>query len=210
MRIYEGSPRQDWEETLRAIGAFADQERLKEILFLELQDGFLLQGLGVPAGGHDSDHMGTIAKRTYELLDDQVGQLMDERAAHRGEDPANVPHADLDNYYEQAMRIIGSWVDLQHARDLFFFEQRLGSRSLGRKRLHPVILALCLRDPYLRFFEQDGSFVVRILGTGAGGTISHRLAEFTREEIVAMIDEAPHLRDSAPAARNTAQGEAST
>jgi len=179
MRIYEGSPRQDWEETLRAVGAFADHERLKEILFLELQDGFLLQGLGVPAGGHDSDHMGTIAKRTYELLDDQVGQLMDERAAHRGEDPANVPHADLENYYEQAMRIIGSWVDQQHARDLFFF-------------------------------EQDGSFVVRILGTGAGGTISHRLAEFTREEIVAMIDEAPHMRDSAPAARNTAQGEAST
>ena len=62
----------------------------------------------------------------------------------------------------------------------------------------------------MMFFEQDGSFVVRILGTGAGGTISHRLAEFTREEIVAMIDEAPHLRDSAPAARNTAQGEAST
>jgi len=179
MRIYEGSPRQDWEEALRSIGAFADQEHLKEILFLELQDGFLLQGLGVPAGGADSDHMGTIAKRTYELLDDQVGQLMDERASHRGEDQSTVPHAALENYYEQAMRIIGSWVDQQHARDLFFF-------------------------------EQDGSFVVRVLGTGPGGTISHRLAEFTRDEIVAMIDEAPHMRNPAPAAQHTAQGEAST
>jgi len=35
MRIYDGSPRQDWEDVLRAIGAFADRERLKEILLLE-------------------------------------------------------------------------------------------------------------------------------------------------------------------------------
>ena len=51
MRIYDGSPRQDWEEVLRAIGAFADREKLKELLFLELEEGFLLQGLGLPAGG---------------------------------------------------------------------------------------------------------------------------------------------------------------
>ena len=50
MRIYEGSPRQDWEEVLRSIGAFADRERLKEILFLELEGGFLLQGLALPTG----------------------------------------------------------------------------------------------------------------------------------------------------------------
>jgi len=42
MRIYDGSPRQDWEEVLRSIGAFADEERLKELLFLELEGGFLL------------------------------------------------------------------------------------------------------------------------------------------------------------------------
>ena len=47
MRIYDGSPRQDWEEVLRSIGAFADAERVKELLLLELDGGFLLQGLGV-------------------------------------------------------------------------------------------------------------------------------------------------------------------
>jgi len=179
MRIYEGSARQDWEEALRAIGAFADHEGLKELLFLELEDGFLLQGLGIPAGGADSDHMGTIAKRTYELLDDQVGQLMDERASERGSSEEKVPHLGLQNYYEQAMRIIGGWVDREHARDLFFF-------------------------------EQEGSFVVRVLQSGTGGTIGHRLAEFTRDEIVAMIEEAPQLRDSVPPAQKAAQGEAST
>lgn len=179
MRIYEGSPRQDWEETLRSIGAFADREGLKELLFLELQDGFLLQGLGVPAGGHDSDNMGSIAKRTYELLDDQVGQLMDEDAGHRGEASEDEPHLGYDNYYEQAMRIVGAWVDREKARDLFFF-------------------------------EQDGSFVVRVLQSGTGGTIGHRLAEFTREEIVAMIEQAPQLRGTQPAASPAAQGEAPT
>lgn len=175
MRIYEGSPRQDWEETLRSVGAFADREGLKELLFLELQDGFLLQGLGVPAGGHDSDTMGAVSKRTYELLDDQVAQLMDEDASHR-ESPDQEPHVGLDNYYQQAMRIIGAWVDREKARDLFFF-------------------------------EQDGSFVVRVLQSGAGGTIGHRLAEFTREEIVAMIEQAPQLRGT-QAATPAAQGEA--
>lgn len=179
MRIYDGSPRQDWEEALRAIGAFADREGLKELLFLELQDGFLLQGLGVPAGGHDADNMGSIAKRTYELLDDQVGQLMDEEASHRGEDEADVPRVDVSNYYQQAMRIVGAWVDREKARDLFFF-------------------------------EQEGSFVVRVLQSGAGGMIGHRLAEFTRDEILAMIEEAPQQRGPASAASQAAQRETTT
>jgi hypothetical protein len=177
MRIYEGSPRQDWEEVLRAIGAFADRERLKELLFLELEDGFLLQGMGVPAGGADSDTMGTLAKRTYELLDDQVAQLLDEVTAHRGTAESNLPHAELTNYYEQALRIIGAWVDREKARDLFFF-------------------------------EQDGSFVMRTLQAGSGGAVGHRLAEFTRDEIVAMIEAAPQQRSAAPATPGAPTGEA--
>ena len=173
MRIYDGSPRQDWEEVLRAIGAFADRERLKELLFLELEDGFLLQGLGVPAGGQDSDTMGTLAKRTYELVDDQVAQLLDEATAHRGTAEDDVPHLGIANYYELALRIIGAWVDREKARDLFFF-------------------------------EQEGSFVARTLQAGSGGSIGHRLAEFTRDEIVAMIEAAPQQRNAAPATTSCA------
>ena len=123
MRIYEGSPRQQWEEVLRSIGAFADREQLKELLLLELEVGFVLQGLGLQAGGSDSDSFGTAVKRTYELTDDQVGELMDVATARRGSSAEDVPHADITNYYEQAMRVIGAYIDTQKPHDVFLFEQ---------------------------------------------------------------------------------------
>lgn len=162
MRIYEGSPRQDWEEVLRSIGAFADAEKLKELLILELEGGFLLQGLAMSSGASDSDQMGALGKRTYELTDDQVAELMDARAAQRGSIQADRPHPDLLNYYELAMRVIGQYIDGQRAHDVFLF-------------------------------EQEGSFVLRLFGvSGARG--GHLLAEFTKEEILAMIEAAPEQR----------------
>jgi len=55
MRIYDGSPRQDWEEVLRSIGAWADRKPLKELLFLELDGGFLVQGIAESMGGQWSE-----------------------------------------------------------------------------------------------------------------------------------------------------------
>ena len=124
MRIYDGSPRQDWEEVLRSIGDFADSERLKEILFLELEGGFLLQGLALPIGSADSDTFGALVKRTYELTDDQVGEMMDASAAKRGSIDADRPKPDLVNYYELALRIIGAYIDGQKAHDVFLLEQQ--------------------------------------------------------------------------------------
>jgi len=180
MRIYDGSPRQDWEGVLRAIGAFIDREQLKEILFVELEGGFLLQGLALPKAGADSDTFGSLTKRTYEITDDEVAQLMDEREHDRGNGAGDPPHATLESYYAQAMRVIGAYVDLQRARDLFFL-------------------------------EQEGAFVLRMLTSGAGGTVSHRLAEFTKDEILAMIEAAPQQRGAAPAAAGPeSTGEASS
>jgi len=184
MRIYDGSPRQDWEEVLRAIGRFADSEQIKELLFVELDDGFLLQALALPKGGLDSDSFGSLTKRTYELGDEQVAQLMEEATAERGSANDEDPHLGIDNYYEQAMRVVGAYVDLQHARDLFFL-------------------------------EQEGSFVLRLLVTAPNKRIGHRLAEFTKDEILAMIEAAPEQRGSAPAAADatsdvTSTGEAPT
>ena len=45
MRIYEGSPRQDFEEVFRSIGAFIDQRGMREILLVEAPDGFIVQGI---------------------------------------------------------------------------------------------------------------------------------------------------------------------
>ncbi len=170
MRIYEGSPRQQWEEVLRSIGAFADREQLKELLLLELEVGFVLQGLGLQSGGADSDSFGTAVKRTYELTDDQVGELMDVAVALRGTAPDSVPHAEITNYYEHAMRVLGSYIDSQKAHDVFLF-------------------------------EQEGSFVLRLFGI-AGSRVAHQLAEFTRDEILAMIESAPEQRQQ-PAPKPT-------
>ncbi len=170
MRIYDGSPRQDWEEVLRSIGGFADAQGLKELLLLELEGGFLLQGIGVQSGGADSDSIGSAAKRTYELTDDQVAEMMDAMEAKRGSADFDRPHADLRNYYELAMRIIGAYIDNQRAHDVFLF-------------------------------EQEGSFVLRLFGVAGSRGAGHQLSEFTKDEILAMIEAAPEQRQqSAPEA----------
>jgi hypothetical protein len=181
MRIYEGSPRQDWEEALRSIGAYADRERLKELLFLELEPGFILQGLALAETSNWSESTGQYQKRTMELTEDQVGQLIDQREAERGSADDEVPHLSVENYYEQALRVLGRYIDEQKARDVFFF-------------------------------EQEGSFVLRLLAVSAAEGTTHHLAEFTRDEIVAMIEAAPEHRTAAPGSNvrhaNTPSGEA--
>ncbi|MGH2463035.1 MAG: hypothetical protein ACRDFZ_05330 [Candidatus Limnocylindria bacterium] len=159
MRIYDGSPRQNWEEVLRSIGSWADRQPLKEILFLELDGGFLVQGIAESMGGQWSE-TGTFSKQTHELTDDQVGDLIGAAEAQRGTAAADHPELGLANFYEQALRIIGKWLDGVQPRDVFFF-------------------------------EQEGSFVVRTFVVAAHGKVGHQLSEFTRDEIVGMIEAAP-------------------
>src|ERR671919_111710 len=67
MRIYEGSPRQDYEEVLRSIGAFLDQRGMREILFTEAPDGFIIQGPDVSQAG------------TYERALRVLGRYIDQQ-----------------------------------------------------------------------------------------------------------------------------------
>lgn len=164
MRIYEGSPRQDWEEVLRSIGAFADRERLKELLLLELEAGFILQGLALPTAGAWAESEGVLTKKMHELPDEEIGQLIDDMEAKRApKGPPTTPHAEITNFYEQALRVIGAYLDKQPARDIFFF-------------------------------EQEGSFVLRLLMAPSATTTGHQLVEFTKDDILAMIEAAPQQR----------------
>ena len=52
MRIYEGSPRQDFEEVFRSIGAFLDQRGMQDVLLIEAPDGFIVQGLVIVRRRH--------------------------------------------------------------------------------------------------------------------------------------------------------------
>lgn len=164
MRIYEGSPRQDWEEVLRSIGAFADRERIKELLLLELEAGFIIQGLALPRDSAWTESEGMLTKTTHELPDDEIGKLIDAAEAKRTDGPATTPQAEITNYYEQAMRVIGAYLDGQKPRDVFLFEQD-----------GAFVLRLLLT------------------ATGAAAA-GHQLVEFTKEDILAMIAAAPQQR----------------
>ena len=86
LRIYEGSPRQDFEEVFRSIGAFLDQRRMTEVLLVEAPDGFIVQGIVVSGagGGTWSDSIGTQSKETLTFLDDDIARFMEEALIRRG------------------------------------------------------------------------------------------------------------------------------
>ena len=119
MRIYEGSPRRDFEEVLRAIGAFLDVKGMRDILLLEVPDGFVVQGLSASVSGGWSDSMGSLAKETLTFVDDDIGRFLDEAHTRRGSGQA----ASTPGTHEQALRVIGHWIDGLRPRDIFLLEQ---------------------------------------------------------------------------------------
>jgi hypothetical protein len=134
MRIYEGSARQDFEEVFRSIGAFLDQRGMKEVLLVEAPDGFIVQGLVTSAGqaGVWSESIGSQAKETLTFLDDDIARFMDEAMARRRATGPLTPEAGHEadkaeweraGYYETSFRVLGRYMDGQHPRDVFFFEQ---------------------------------------------------------------------------------------
>jgi len=166
MRIYEGSPRQDFEEVFRSIGAFLDQRGMRDVLMLEAPDGFIVQGLVVAGatGGTWSDSAGALVKETLTFLDDDIARFMEEAASRRG--GASPGPAHVAGHYENAFRVIGRYIDDQKPRDVFFF-------------------------------EQEGAFLIRLLmGHPAGA--KHELAEFTKDDIDALIARGPSLRHAEP------------
>ncbi len=124
MRIYEGSPRQDFEEVFRSIGAFLDQRAMKDVLLMEAPDGFIVQGLVTTSTGQAntwSESFGTQTKETLTFLDDDIARFMEEAAARRGAEPPPPVHEA--GYYETAFRVLGRYMDEQKPKDVFFFEQ---------------------------------------------------------------------------------------
>jgi hypothetical protein len=119
MRIYEGSPRQDWEEVLRSVGAYLDDRGMRGVVFIETDTGFIVQGTAVEGSSGTGESMGSATRETLTLHDDDVSRFMDEAVARRGktEDDTTSLH-----HYEQQLRVIGRYLDEQHPRDIFFFE----------------------------------------------------------------------------------------
>jgi hypothetical protein len=166
MRIYDGSPRQDFEEVFRSIGAFLDQRGMKDVLLLEAPDGYIVQGLVVAGGGTGtwSESIGTQTKETLTFLDDDIARFMDEAGSRRG-----TPDVHVSGYYETAFRVIGRYMDDQKPRDVFFFEQegafvlrllmsgQAGSRHELAEFTRDDIADMVARGPSLRHAETKPS-----------------------------------------------------
>jgi hypothetical protein len=123
MRIYEGSPRQDFEEVFRSIGAFLDRRGMRDILLLEVPDGYVVQGLVATQSSTASwsETVGTVVKETLTYLDEDIAKFMEEAVKRRGTGtPPGSPQAGA---HERALRVIGRWMDEQKPRDVFLFEQ---------------------------------------------------------------------------------------
>jgi hypothetical protein len=170
MRIYEGAPRQNYEEVLRSIGGVLDQRGMREITLAETADGFMVQGLALVPGEERgwNDPAARLDKETFHLREDDIARFMDEALARRqgrGRAPqrpgaaAGVVSA---GFYEAALRALGNYVDQQGPRDVFFF-------------------------------EQDHQFVMRLLMSTRAG-LRHVLVEFTAQEIDSMISSANQMR----------------
>ncbi len=170
MRIYEGSPRQDFEEVLRSIGAYLDMRGFRDVMVMEVPDGYIVQGLAHVGASSSawSEAVGQVEKETMTFLDDDIGKFMDAGLAQRGTgaktDRANVGR------YEHSFRVIGRYLDEHHPRDIFFFEQdgafllrlhqqgNAGSRHELIEFTRDDVEALIVRGPTLRIPAQpEGS-----------------------------------------------------
>ena len=117
MRIYEGSPRQDWEDVLRSVGAYLDDRGMRGMVFVETDTGFIIQGTAIHGSAGSGESMGQALRETLNLQDDDVGRFMDEAIARRGQAAEPTP-----SHYEAQLRVIGRYLDEHHPRDIFFFE----------------------------------------------------------------------------------------
>jgi hypothetical protein len=158
MRIYEGSPRQDWEEVLRSIGAYLDDRGMREILLVETDDGFILQGITVEgATSQWGDSLGTARTVTVQFGDEDVAGLMEQAIARRGQPARETPQR-----YEVELRVIGRYIDEHKPRDIFFFEQdgayvvrlshagQTGTKHELIEFTHEDVAGLIARAPTLR------------------------------------------------------------
>jgi predicted component of type VI protein secretion system len=124
MRIYEGAPRQNYEDVLRSIGALLDQRGMREITLNETEDGFIIQGLALVADEERpwNDPAARLQKETIVLREDDIARFVEEGTARRrprGAAAAQTKQA----FYEPALRALGVYLDQQQPRDIFFFEQ---------------------------------------------------------------------------------------
>ena len=70
-----------------------------------------------------SESVGIISKETLSFLDEDIAKFMEEAAQRRGTAEAAGAAEPVAGLHEQALRVIGHWIDQQKPKDVFLFEQ---------------------------------------------------------------------------------------
>jgi hypothetical protein len=117
MRVYEGSPRRDYEEVLRSIGAAVDAEYLKSLVLMELAEGFFGTAIrSTPDRRTAADIVGRFEQIRLNFNDDELATALERGFEHRGDSNAG-------GLYEHSLRLIGRWMDREQATQVFLMEQ---------------------------------------------------------------------------------------
>lgn len=82
MLDHTGRYRTRYEDTLRALGHYLDQERFTRILVAETPEGFLVKGY-VACSGRDDEHFELMPETVFFTNEDLV-QLLEEAYRRRG------------------------------------------------------------------------------------------------------------------------------
>ena len=150
MRIYDGSPRQDFEEVFRSIGAFLDSRGMRDILAGRgarrvRRPGPGRRGRTPPSAW--SETVGTITKETLSFFDDDIAKFMEEAAARRGGGSRGATGAGA---HERALRVIGHWMDSRSRRTCSCSSRTArtssGSSSVGQAGAHHTISEFTRED----------------------------------------------------------------
>lgn len=130
MRVHEGTPRRDYEEILRSVGARLDAANLRDFVIVELEDGFFVRGTSARDDWDALERM-----QTLSFLDSEIEAVLEEAYARRG---SHRPAGRI----EAAFRLIGRYID-----------DNGGSEILIVERGEFVLLRLAVRGEGFRFLE---------------------------------------------------------
>jgi hypothetical protein len=115
VRVYNDAPRREYEEVLRSIGSVLDRKHFRNVLLVEVDQGFIVRGVAV---AEDAAHggWGSFARTELRFQDGEVQSELDNAFARRGS-----THTGGSN--ERSLRIIGQHIDRLKASDIMVTEQ---------------------------------------------------------------------------------------
>ncbi len=82
MKLFRGLSRSDYQDVLRAIGAYIDEHGYSDIRIIETEDGIVLQGRV-----ETRNNLGEASYDTFLITDDDIKKMVRDAFQKRGQQP---------------------------------------------------------------------------------------------------------------------------